>query len=112
MTSAKPCYKGGSADLELLPFSPDRCVFLELSDITALQSLSVSVGDMSPAFERATYMYYVLLREAGEGGLHQSIMFSAQLKPPLPLCTTCKHSDCPPLRRRSSEAASVYPYNH
>ena len=49
--------------MELLPFSPDRCVFLELGDTTALQKLEVSVGDLSPQFDRATYMYYVLIRE-------------------------------------------------
>ena len=28
-----------------------------------MQKLEVSVGDLSPQFDRATYMYYVLLRE-------------------------------------------------
>jgi hypothetical protein len=55
--------KGGSADLELLPFNPDRCVFLEMNDITALTTLSVSECEMSPAFDPAVYMYYVLLRQ-------------------------------------------------
>ena len=34
-----------------------------MSDITALSALSVDKGEMSPRFDPATYMYYVLLRE-------------------------------------------------